>query len=395
VKTSHLQTTRVSTSSDLTPYLDAWRELAHGAPMQSPEWMLTWWDIYAAPDDELAVLLFHNPGEGLVGLAPLYREGAAGRATFRLLGSGDACTNHTTWLCGKGWERRVGIEVGRFLLDCRSDWKRLLLESVDADASGVHATVDFLAENGCLRHHRHVYHCWRISLPDSWDDYLRMLSRSLRKRCRKLQREFFDSGIIKIRQVETETDLPKGFATLLKLHAARWGTAEKPFGVFDDEKFRAFHEKVSRKLLALNQLRLAWLERDGEPIAVEYQFVDSSAVYAYQAGIELSENEEFSPGKLTMMAAIQFALARGCAYFDLLRGDEPYKASWRAVPLDCYDIRVWQGRGMGPVEWAYWNARTTTVRRLKQVIPRRLRKKGLALFHALKETVKSLRRHEE
>jgi CelD/BcsL family acetyltransferase involved in cellulose biosynthesis len=394
VKTGRLQTTRVSVSSDLTPYLDAWRELARAAPMQSPEWLLTWWDIYAAPDDELAVLLLHEPGGNLVGLAPLYLHDAGRSKTFRLLGAADYCTHHMTWLTAAGWEERVGVEVGRFLLECRPSWKRLLFESVDADATAVLATVEFLAENGCLRHVRQTHNCWKITLPGTWEEYLLMLSRSLRKRCRKLQRQFFDSDIIKIRQVENEMDLKKGFETLLKLHAARWGSPGKPLGVYDDGRFRTFHETVSRKLLARKQLRLAWLERDGEPLAVEYQFVDARAVYAYQAGIALSVNDEYSPGKLTMMAAIQFALARGCRYFDLLSGDEPYKANWRAVPMACYDIRLWQRRGSGRLEWLIWQWRTTAVGRLKRSILGDLVRGGRRLYHAMKKYRKPGRRDD-
>jgi len=381
----------------LAPYLDAWRELANGAPMRSPEWMLTWWDIYAAPDDELAVLLFREPGGNLVGLAPLYLQNPGGSKAFRLLGAADYCTHHMTWLTAAGWEKRVGVEVGRFLLGCRSSWKRLFLESVDADATAVHTTVAFLDENECLVHYRQTHNCWKIFLPETWDEYLLMLSKSLRKRCRKLQREFLDSGIIQIRQVETEADLRKGFETLLALHADRWGSAGKPFGVFNDHKFRKFHETISRKLLAQNQLRLAWLEREGNAIAVEYQFVDAMSVYAYQAGIDLSANSGFSPGKLTMIAAIQFAIAQGCKFFDLLSGDEPYKSSWRAVPLACHDLRVWQKTAMGRAEWAMWNGQTIAVLKLKQIkrsIPPSLFRAARNLLRAIKEILQPVHRDD-
>ena len=67
---------------------------------------------------------------------------------------------------------------------------------------------------------------------------------------------------------------------------------------------------------------------------------------------------EYSPGKLSMMAAIQFAIDQGCEFFDLLRGDEPYKANWRAAPVACHDLRVWQNQvswpyGMVLMEWIY------------------------------------------
>ena len=389
MQTESLQTTRIKSVSDLDPFFDSWREIAAGAPMLSPEWLLGWWEIYAAPEDELYVLLFHEPGGALVGLAPLYLQGVEGKATFRLLGAGDALTHHLTWLCAAGWETRVGIEVARFLLECKSSWKRLLFESVDEDAAAIYATMNCLTENGCLEHRRQINSCWKIALPATWDDYLRMLSGSLRKRCRKLQRQFFDSGKVQVRQVESESDIQEGFEILLKLHAARWGNARQPLGVFDDQRFRTFHDKVSRKLLAQKKLRLAWLEFDGRPIAVEYQFVDSKSVYAYQAGVDLSM-DEFSPGKLSMMAAIQFAIAQGCEFFDLLRGDESYKSNWRAAPMACYDLRVWQDRSMGRVELAMWSWYTLAVRRLKTIIPTRFINLGLKLLRATREACRSL-----
>jgi len=383
VQTEPLQSTRIQSKSDLDPFIDAWRELTSGVPMRSPEWLLGWWEVYAAPDDELCVLLFHESGGALVGLAPLFLQGVKSCRTFRLLGSGDACTTHTTWFCVAGWERRVGEEVARFLLQCKTEWRRLVFESVDADAAAIHATVECLAEDGYLLHRRQINSCWKITLPDTWDDYLRTLSRSLRKRCRKLQREFFDSGKIRICQVENETDLGKGFDILINLHAARWGSSGKPLGVFADRRFRLFHETISGKLLANGQLRLAWLECEGKPFAVEYQFFDSRAVFAYQAGADFSM-DAYSPGKLTMMAAIQFAISRGCESFDLLRGDEPYKANWRAVPTACHDLRVWQRGITGCIAWSLWKMYTLTADLFKAIIPPHLIDQALKRLQAMR-----------
>lgn len=378
-----LQTRSVHSSSELRPYLDDWRTLASGAPMRSPEWLLGWWDVYAEPNDELRIILVIDSEGALVGLAPLYLQNRGRLATFRVLGARDNCTHHTDWLSAAGRESQVGREVARFLLQCRQDWKRLLFEAVDADSDAIHSTMAHLTEHGCLGHWRQINSCWKINLPDTWDDYLQMLSRSLRKRCRKLQRQFFDSDKIRVRQVKGEADLQEGFEVLLKLHAARWGSEGKPLGVFDDQRFRAFHEKVSRKLLARNQLRLAWLECDGEPVAVEYQFVDSKVVYAYQAGVDLSM-DEYSPGKLSMMAAIQFAIAKRCKSFDLLGGDEPYKTHWQASPVACHDLRLWSAGIGGYLEWAIWSGYTLAARRLKRIIPPRLITRGLKFASAVK-----------
>lgn len=383
MQTDTLEITRIGSPAELEPYLNDWRQLAAGRPMRLPEWILGWWHAYATSQDELWLLFLQAPDGELVGLAPLYRQGAGGRGIFRILGAAEACSHHQDWFCANGWEIPVGSAVARFLLDCKSRWRRLYFESIDADAVAIKTTVDILAGHGCLRHQRQINSGWKITLPESWDDYLMMLSGSLRKKCRKLQRRFFDSGKVRVRQVETEADLEEGFAILLKLHAARWGDPRQPLGVFDDERFRSFHEKVSLDLLAQGKLRLAWLECEGRALAVEYQLVDSKTVYAYQAGADLTM-ATYSPGKLTMMAAIQFALARGCKYFDLLGGDEPYKANWRAVPQARHDHRVWQQRGLGFAHWGLWNCYTLAVRRLKPIIPPQLVNKALKLAQATK-----------
>lgn len=378
-----LQTTRINSPCDLAPHLDAWRELASGTPMRTPEWLLGWWANFAAPDDELSVLLLSAPGDLIVGVAPLYLQGSGGSRTLRILGAANNCTHHSAWLCATGWETQVGISVARFLLNCRPEWKRVLLEAIDADAVAILATVNYLAENDCLLHRRPINSCWKIALPATWDDYLAGLSRSLRKRCKKLQREFFDSGQIQVRQAQSEEDLREGLRILLNLHGSRWGDAKNPLGVFTDQRFRNFHETVARELLDRQQLRLAWLECAGRPLAVEYQFFDANTVYAYQAGIDLAM-DEYSPGKLTMMAAIQFAIARGCSCFDLLGGDEPYKANWRAVPISCHDLRIWPKRGRGAVEWGLWTAYMQVIQLLKPWIPPRLVEWAIEFFRAVR-----------
>jgi len=379
VQTRPLQITKIDSKLDLAPYFDAWLDLAAGAPMRSPEWLLTWWEVYASSGDQLYILLVQGPGGALVGLAPLYLQDSRGSATCRLLGTADACTHHATWLSAPGYETQVGIEVARYLLQNKSTWKRLLFEAVDADTTAVHATMNHLAENGCLCHQRQIHSVWKISLPETWDDYLMMLSRTHRKRCRKLQRQFLDSGKIQVHRVEREEDLKGGFKVLLQLHGTRWGTGKETLGVFGDKRFNKFHETVAGKLLRRNQLRLAWLEYDGKPLAVEYQFFDAGSVYAYQAGVDLSM-DEFSPGRLSMMAAIQFAITQGCEYFDLLRGDEPYKANWRAAPGPCHDLRAWQKTSTGLMEWVIWEGYTLAVRLLKPIIPDHIIELCLRLF---------------
>jgi CelD/BcsL family acetyltransferase involved in cellulose biosynthesis len=218
-----------------------------------------------------------------------------------------------------------------------------------------------------------------------------MLSKSHRKRCRRLHRKFFGSGTVKIHQVECEAELQEGFEILINLHAARWGNTKQPLGVFADPKFLAFHQMVSRKLLNSNNLRLAWLEHSGIPLAIEYQFVDTQAVYAYQAGVDINM-DEYAPGNLSLIAAIQFAINRSCKFFDLLSGDDPYKAHWGATPRPCYDLRVWQKQPAGLLAWTLWSGYTQAARRLKPILPPPLINRGLEVYQAMQEAYSNFRR---
>jgi CelD/BcsL family acetyltransferase involved in cellulose biosynthesis len=367
VDSTSLQTTQVRCLSDLDDYLDAWRALADGAPMRSPEWFLAWWKFYAEPDDVLSVLLFHEPGGLLVGLAPLYIQVAGNRRSVCLLGSGDASTNHTTWLAAAGWENRVSNAVAQFLLDLNPGWQCLQFGSVDADDVAINATVTSLTEKGCHVRRTPLHNCWRIALPATWDGYLTMLSKTHRKRCLKLQRQFLESGRVIVHRVSSEADFARGFEILLQLHAARWGDAANPQGCFSDRKFRVFHETVAQELLKLNHLLLVWLEYDGRPVAVEYQFIDKKTVYSYQAGMEPSVTE-FPPGNLSIMTSIHFAIEQGCESFDLSRGDQPYKANWRATPTACYDVRIWPDHISGRLEHAMWGIRNLAESGRKQAV---------------------------
>jgi len=380
-----LLTTRLSAESELEPHREAWCKLACGVPTRSPHWLLVWWHFYRREGDTLCVLLFHDEGGELVGLAPLYL--GKGK-TVRLLGSGAASTNHTTWLSAGGEEHTIGVAVSEFLLAARQEWNRIKFDSADADDPALNATVTHLAQHGCLVCSTPQHSCWRILLPPSWEEYLMTLSRIHRKRCRKLQ-QLLDTGRVQVHKVMGAADFSRGFDILLLLHGARWGAADQPLGCFSDTTFREFHRAAAQELLAHDQLLLVWLELDGKPIAVEYQFAGGGTIYSYQAGMDPSI-VEFSPGSLSILASIRDSIAQGFVSFDLSRGDQPYKANWRATPAASYDLRIWPDRIGGRLEHGVWELRNQAeqermrwVRRIKARVPKRFIERWRELVQAL------------
>ncbi len=112
-----------------------------------------------------------------------------------------------------------------------------------------------------------------------------------------------------------------------------------------------------------------WLELDGRPLAAEYQLIGDEMTFAYQSGIDTQRLDD-KPGHLANMASLRRAIEQGQHAYDFLRGDEPYKAHWRAEPRPMISVRVVPARAAARLRHNAWRAKQS----LKQWI-----KYGMAL----------------
>ncbi len=358
---------RITSLAELATIAPAWNRLTRGVPFRSWEWLATWWEHYGVrrgrseQNLELFVLCVEEDGE-LIAVAPWYIESfpLQGRVV-QFLGAGPVCTDYLSVLCKPGWESKstkalahwLSLEINRE--GHENGWDQIELEGIDAHDGTMHRLSDELLRYGSLVHCRPGMPCWRVTLPDNWEDYLRKLSKSHRKELRALRRRFFDSGRATLRTARSESELDEGWRTLIDLHQRRRRSLGDP-GCFAAPRFEEFHRDVVRRLLPSGQLRLHWLELDGQPIAAEYHLAgDNGVIYAYQSGIEI-EALGFAPGRLITLAILRQAIAEGYRCFDLLRGDEPYKIHWRAEPRPTVEICVLPGRGADRVRFGMWLA---------------------------------------
>jgi CelD/BcsL family acetyltransferase involved in cellulose biosynthesis len=338
---------RLSSAAQLAPLTGAWNELARGVPFRRFEWLESWWRAYGQHSEkELCVLSAVDETGELVGLAPWYVARSAGeRSTIRFLGSGEVCSDYLSVLCRPGREDEVTHSLAKWLCAASNDaavdrprWELLELGGADEHDLVVRSLLVHLAERGNLVHRRNRPSCWRVQLPGDWDGYLAMLSKSHRKQLRRLERNYFASGRARLHTVENEQQMQFGLETLIRLHQQRWKSLGQR-GCFASARFVNFHAETARRLLAAGNLRLVWLEVDGRAVAAEYQVLGNGVVYAYQSGIEPTALEH-EPGRLIMLATLRLAIAEGRHALDFLRGDESYKAHWRAHPRPTQEIRV-------------------------------------------------------
>jgi CelD/BcsL family acetyltransferase involved in cellulose biosynthesis len=358
--------------TSLTPLATNWNELAGGVPFRRWEWVEAWWRHYSYQengrpkrDRELFILTVWDDNEQLVGIAPWYRvqTGSSARV-IRFLGDGEVCSDYVTILCRDGQEstlsealadwlsirnqnstatqsasgysltsnRRHRVAAGDFR------WDRLEFIGVAAADVVVHELLERLQTAGNIVHYGRTPNAWRVLLPTSWEEFLMILSKPHRNRLRRADKIYFQSGKVQAHQVRTAEEFDKFFAVLIKLHQGRWQRRGLP-GCFASRPFHAFHREIAASLFADGRSTLSWLEMDEKPLAAEYRLHGDGVMYAYQCGID-PDRLQVKPGELANMAAIKNAIERGQHAYDFLRGDEPYKSRWRAVPQPMLSLRV-------------------------------------------------------
>ena len=372
-----MQIIRFNTLAELQPYAQSWDRLAASVPFRSWAWLSTWWRHYGdeanalRPKRELCVLAIFDDGDMLVGLAPWFIQAtAAFGPVVRMLGSGEICSDYLTLLSSRDLEEDVATIVAEYLTDAlgdaRSDrpaWDRLELVGVDGGDRPTAYLADALRRQGCTIHQRSTLNCWRIDLPTAWEEYVAGLSKNFRHEVRKIDRKYFDSGKAVLRSIEKLSDLSHGLELLIDLHQRHWQALGKQ-GCYASPRFAGFIREVSPLLLRQGLMQLQCLEIDGRPVAVEYQLVGGGVVYAYQTGVDPAAVAD-QAGKLTNLAGIRRAIAHGHRGFDLLRGDEPYKARFLATPRPSMELRVIPNRPAAQLRHKLWLTGSSVKRWLK------------------------------
>jgi CelD/BcsL family acetyltransferase involved in cellulose biosynthesis len=368
-----MQVYEFGTWDELAPYAQQWDRLAASVPFRSWTWLSHWWRHYgrqgARSGLRLMVLGVFDQADLLVGAAPWCLESSGPRGeVIRWLGSGEVCSDYVSILCQPAVRCGVVEAIADYLAAAEPSgagpvWDLLELGNVDVEDPAADALIRLLAEHGHPVHRRPAPNCWRLPLPATWEEYLERLSKSHRKQLRRCQRDWFNTGRAVLHTVQRLDELPAATALLIDLHRRRWRSLGQA-GCFSSPRFTAFHREVMPALLREGHLQLHWLELDGRPVAAEYHLTGSGVIYAYKAGIA-PEALADQPGRLITMAILQRAIRQGYRAVDFLRGDEPYKAHFRAVPRPMCTLRAVANRRYARLRHNLWLAGANATRWLR------------------------------
>jgi CelD/BcsL family acetyltransferase involved in cellulose biosynthesis len=270
--------------------------------------------------------------ESLVAVLPCYIEPNWTRGrVLRLLGDGEVCSDHLGVLSASENVSSAAEGFAACIAE-RDDWDLIDFRGVDDDDLATTAFLGALAVHDCTTSRLVGERTWAIDLPANWDEFLALQSKSHRKQLRQMERRVLEAGAARWQLVEHMSGFGDAWMTLVDLHQRRRQSLGEP-GCFTSTRWAAFHWEVAQQLLREGRLRLSTLELAGLPVAAEYHLAGPHATYAYQGGVDPQRLSD-EPGQLSTICSIKRAIVEGHARFDFLRGDEPYKAHWRATPRD-------------------------------------------------------------
>lgn len=292
----------------------------------TPAWLQAWWESLGSGDLILA-LVWDDDEPIAVFPCCAYEEGL-----LSLLGSEDV-TDEQVPVAVPGRE----IEALRFFTEWAfndGDYRRLRMHSV-LDGRRWLAIVEELAgELGYDHATAEVDVAPAISLPSSFEDYLKALSGHNRHELRRKRRRLGDLGEWRVRTAHAvgwEEDL----ATFFEFH--RQAPGEKA-GFFTDDRER-FFRRLAADLFLFGLARLDMLELDGEAVAstFSYDFRGTLALYNSSFRPDLAKQ---APGMVLVGCLIERSIEEGKHTFDFLRGDEAYKMRFGPEPRPVFEVVV-------------------------------------------------------
>ena len=340
-----------------------WNRLAAGIPFREWEWLITWWRHYRQSDWQLRVAVVRDETHKVVGIAPWYADWTLGQGqTLRFLGSGKVCTDYATILtsdadrknvCGALWDSLAAGSNSSASSKCSPAWDLLELEGVVEDA-----TVDEFTEQSqpiCAQaKSRELESCWNIRVPSAWDDFVAMLDKRNRQKVRSLAKKSLDSGLAELHLATTSEERNETLLSLIEVHQRRRVSLGQA-GCFASPQFEEFLRECLELFGSQDRLVLAKVKLRQQGAAVGVGFLGQDTLYLYQCGME-PEMSSDQPGWLLNLLMVRECQRRGIANYNLLRGDEPYKACLGAHPQRCDRLRFVPRRTIPQIRYHVWDA---------------------------------------
>lgn len=296
----------------------AWSALAESlpsvSPFQLPHWQLTWWHHFGS--GQLRVFSWWKDNQ-LVGIVPCFLHSWENRRQLTLIGSG--ISDYLDPLLLAVHTAEIVPQLEDQLASSTEwdvcNWQDLSTNTPLRDLGGS------LLEDAI---------CSEIPLLGTFEDFWKNRPKDMR---RNLRRYGERARALAPVSFETTAEADENLLdTLIHLHAVRWEKRGES-GMIAANNAAAFLRDIAHQSACHSMLRF-FAVRFGEKIAaLVLTFPYRRTVYSYMSAFD-PEHEILGFGRILHYEAIQYSYEHGYDAWNFCRGEEHYKSSWGAKPIE-------------------------------------------------------------
>ncbi len=181
----------------------------------------------------------------------------------------------------------------------------------------------------------------QLSVPDTVESYLCGLGKKYRKEVERCHRLWEKEGTPRFYRATTADEIAHVFLALDEQQAHRHVAVHSKY-VLDEPAYRSFYERLAVDGSEAGLTALFALEANGEIIATLFGIVHDGAFTLLRISTDGERWGYLSPGRLVVVEAMKYFVARGVHRFDMGVGDYPFKRGFGTEPVPLYDLVVAQ-----------------------------------------------------
>ena len=291
---------------------------SHAQIFLSWSWLRGWLEVI--PHDWYILAIRLKPDSPYVAFFPLAirRLQLSNINIYRALQTcGHPVADYTGFLCLPEYEEDA-IKLTALYIQQNLKWD--VFHFKDVKDSRLNVFIEHFTQNQFQIRRDSSVTCPYISLPNEWEQYLQdYIGSKSRKNLRRSLRTIEQNSDFSMSNIQAD-NLENQIAVLLDLWQMKWGK--------ESESVLNMYRTIFRHCAASNSLWIDILWDKTTPVAATAIYADNykKVAYGYMTGFN-REYSKFSPGRVMMAYGIKKAIDKQFKTFDLLRGDEEYKAT--------------------------------------------------------------------
>lgn len=311
-------------------------------PFMTWEWMFTWWEIFEDKQHSLFIITIYK-GDRLVSIAPFYiKERFPFIKRLGFIGEGekrsDSIITHYPDIIVRNEDKEIAVtHIAKLLNNVIKNNKTFNYAKFDLikNDAVIHDVTKVLTS--CDSQKQFSGNQFKVELPESNDEYLASLSKSVKKQYKRKKKSLEKAGEV---EIVTLDDLSQGLEVVEELHRSRWEDILSE-NTFDSKPFSTFHAKLSERLKDQDIMEIRAMKLNGKYIVASYNFSYKKEYFSYLGGFKNCDDfKRHSPMFTFDLLELNRLITEGYKSFDLLvsESESSYKKRFGSSETPCEKI---------------------------------------------------------